>query len=71
MQFASRAGPGPSPGAPSDIPPIAPGREPPDIIIVPPAPLPDDVPEDFPPPVPPPGRPDRPPPRPQVVSRLC
>lgn len=55
-----------SPGVPSDLPPLPPDREPPDIIILPPKFPPPEPPEELPPSMPPPPpRPDpqRAPPR--------
>lgn len=48
------------PGAPSDVPPLPPDREPPDIIILPPKTPPREEPEKMPPAVPPPPRPEKP-----------
>ena len=56
-----------SPGAPSDVPPLPPDREPPDIIILPPQSPPPDIPEKLPPAVPPPPLPERP----QVPPRIA
>ena len=48
-----------TPGVPSDIPPLPPKREPPDIVLPPPKPPPK-PPEKLPPKVPPPPRPEPP-----------
>lgn len=57
-----------SPGTPSDIPPLPPDRDPPDIIIMPPRNPQPEQPEDFPPPVPPPPPAERPQRPPQVAD---
>ena len=55
------------PGVPSDIPPLPPDREPPDIILPPQSP-PLQPPEEFPPRVPPPPRPESPPVPPRISA---
>ncbi len=55
------------PGVPSDVPPLPPDREPPDIIILPPQTPPAEVPEKLPPAVPPP-LPRKPPEVPPLVA---
>lgn len=54
------------PGVPSDIPPLPPDREPPDIVLPPRSP-PQEPPERLPPPVPPPPRPEPPRVPPQIA----